>query len=649
MSDCPSCPICQTDCDISEEDLIDADCGACGSVTIHVHCKEKYCRQQGIPKGQYKGYTCPQCTRAKVSAQHHRQRDKRKKVVSTAEKSRGGPSATADAVEAPRKQPIFDVDGLVTAVLDDCQSDPTTLQPLRQSFKRLLQIQRAFKAEEEQLVNVWKPFSKRNVSKLYETLRGHQQTAYVQATSLLKLTSQASVDGEGEDVQKKRQEVAEHLFKLIPSPVLQDLDANQDYGRCQPLYDEVVAGLESLSRQCEAARMYLERLRKSLPAQVAELDGAQQEAFWPWSDLELDSSVPNGVVLQLANASNTSDEHPLRSPPFLLAGVPWTVRLYKTRPPGGEAACLAAYLDATHALRENPGFEKQVTFTFTIRRQAHGRGEALSRKEATFVFKKDSDNRGWRECAPAAVAEDGPIWLTVEVREGAVATENLGIKVKLEGCADVRFKVKQDTGLLKLMESYCTRQHLRPEYVSFTWTEPKSGKPIPVEGDSTPSDLGMSAEVETLQAVVKDPEVEIIMKRANVGVLEAAEAMEKCAYQPRKALQILASMQQAKAKAEATRKAEEEGGGRATRAEATRTNKTFAETPLVISSNFAPADKDKEASKPVEKPEKTKQPKQPKEQKEQKDPAKDRMATLQSQDDDDDAWDSPQNSQGPPQ
>eukprot|EP00961_Rhodomonas_salina_P227118 3070899-Rhodomonas_salina.1 len=47
MSDLPSCPICATSCDISEEDLIDADCGACGAVTIHVHCKEKYCRQQG--------------------------------------------------------------------------------------------------------------------------------------------------------------------------------------------------------------------------------------------------------------------------------------------------------------------------------------------------------------------------------------------------------------------------------------------------------------------------------------------------------------------------------------------------------------------------------------------------------------------------
>lgn len=42
------CPICAQSCEITEEDLIDADCGACGSVTIHVHCKEKYCKQQGI-------------------------------------------------------------------------------------------------------------------------------------------------------------------------------------------------------------------------------------------------------------------------------------------------------------------------------------------------------------------------------------------------------------------------------------------------------------------------------------------------------------------------------------------------------------------------------------------------------------------------
>lgn len=35
-------------CDITEEDLIDADCGACGQVQLHIECKEKYCRQQGF-------------------------------------------------------------------------------------------------------------------------------------------------------------------------------------------------------------------------------------------------------------------------------------------------------------------------------------------------------------------------------------------------------------------------------------------------------------------------------------------------------------------------------------------------------------------------------------------------------------------------
>ena len=39
-SDSSKCPICKLDCDITEEDLIAADCGACGLVTIHVHCKE---------------------------------------------------------------------------------------------------------------------------------------------------------------------------------------------------------------------------------------------------------------------------------------------------------------------------------------------------------------------------------------------------------------------------------------------------------------------------------------------------------------------------------------------------------------------------------------------------------------------------------
>jgi len=31
-----TCPICKSDCDITEEDLIDADCGACGNTSIYL-------------------------------------------------------------------------------------------------------------------------------------------------------------------------------------------------------------------------------------------------------------------------------------------------------------------------------------------------------------------------------------------------------------------------------------------------------------------------------------------------------------------------------------------------------------------------------------------------------------------------------------
>ena len=55
---CTKCPICRDDCDITEEDIISADCGACGPVNLHVHCKEKYCRQQGrdVNKISRKGF-----------------------------------------------------------------------------------------------------------------------------------------------------------------------------------------------------------------------------------------------------------------------------------------------------------------------------------------------------------------------------------------------------------------------------------------------------------------------------------------------------------------------------------------------------------------------------------------------------------------
>lgn len=57
----------------------------------------------------------------------------------------------------------------------------------------------------------------------------------------------------------------------------------------------------------------------------------------------------------------------------------------------------------------------QVTFTFTLRKTPDQKAAAICRKEATFTFKKDSDNRGWRECVPSAAIDDGLVYLTVEV------------------------------------------------------------------------------------------------------------------------------------------------------------------------------------------------------------------------------------------
>ena len=106
-----------------------------------------------MPKGQYKGYTCPRCQRAKVSAQHLRQKEKKKKNGGgVSEKPLSGKqdvSCGPDAVRVPaanvQKQPIMAVHDLLEAILADCNADPTTLQPLKNSFKKLLQIQRAFK------------------------------------------------------------------------------------------------------------------------------------------------------------------------------------------------------------------------------------------------------------------------------------------------------------------------------------------------------------------------------------------------------------------------------------------------------------------------------------------------------------------------
>ena len=106
----------------------------------------------GIPKGQYKGYTCPRCQKAKVSAQHLRQKEKKKRNGSGAnDRPLTGKDGLIGCLEQFRvssnvkKQPIMAVSDLLEAILADCNADPATLQPLKNSFKKLLQIQRAFK------------------------------------------------------------------------------------------------------------------------------------------------------------------------------------------------------------------------------------------------------------------------------------------------------------------------------------------------------------------------------------------------------------------------------------------------------------------------------------------------------------------------
>jgi hypothetical protein len=340
---------------------------------------------------------------------------------------------------------------------------------LKASFKRLLQVERAFKAEEDQLISIWQPFSSRRIRQLYVELREHNQPAYVQATALLKLTSSNGAEGDTEEVQRKRKEVATQLLDVLDKRIVDALDASQEYARCQPLYDFVQQGVEHLCKRCETGMSYIDRLRKSLPTQLHGVDGATQDQLWSWSDVE--SEFESGAVLSLVNATNTSDEHQLRCPPFYVDGVPWCVRLYKVKQQANEAPCLAAYLDASHALRESAEFDKQVTFTFTARRSLQASSQPICRKEATFTFKKDTDNRGWRECIPlpANGEPEGKLYLTVEVKDGAVATENLNIFFKVEShqCPDVRFKWKQSASLQKLTESYCSKQHLRADKVAF--------------------------------------------------------------------------------------------------------------------------------------------------------------------------------------
>ena len=62
---------------------------------------------------------------------------------------------------------------------------------------------------------------------------------------------------------------------------------------------------------------------------------------------------------------------------------------------------------------------RQVTFTFTLRRSPDPAETPVCRKEATFTFNRETDNRGWRECIPPTHGpgdRDARVYLTVEVR-----------------------------------------------------------------------------------------------------------------------------------------------------------------------------------------------------------------------------------------
>jgi hypothetical protein len=48
-------------------------------------------------------------------------------------------------VSVVKKQPVINPIGLLEAILADCVADPSNFHPLKNSFKKLLQIQRSFK------------------------------------------------------------------------------------------------------------------------------------------------------------------------------------------------------------------------------------------------------------------------------------------------------------------------------------------------------------------------------------------------------------------------------------------------------------------------------------------------------------------------
>jgi hypothetical protein len=120
------------------------------------------------------------------------------------------------------------------------------LRPIKETFKRLWQVERALKTEEERIIALWQSFGSRRICSTFEKLRSHDQPPYVQAFSLLKISTAvlaaAAADAEEEEVAKKQEEahnLTEQLLAVMDRSILDSLDASLPQGRCQPLYDSV--------------------------------------------------------------------------------------------------------------------------------------------------------------------------------------------------------------------------------------------------------------------------------------------------------------------------------------------------------------------------------------------------------------------------
>mmetsp|Transcript_32919 Transcript_32919/g.75027 ORF Transcript_32919/g.75027 Transcript_32919/m.75027 type:complete len:223 (-) Transcript_32919:1841-2509(-) len=128
-------------------------------------------------------------------------------------------------------------------------------------------------------------------------------------------------------------------------------------------------------------------------------------------------------------------------------------------------------------------------------------------------------------------------------------SKGISISIIVDGCEEVCFPVKQGSALSNVLDSYCSRQHLRPANVIFKYLNRALGTTTNVEAEQTPSDLGMLNDKEYIFGKVNDKELEMVMKKTGCSMPEVAEALDNSEYQPRKAIQLLESSKKALAAA----------------------------------------------------------------------------------------------------